>query len=299
MGTVSKRDHVSPELLAVLLLESDQERRDAVALLLHGDQPSDALAALLEKLARLDNLDQQFDRALEREKLDSLRELAYGASHEINNPLTNISSRAQTLLQDEADPARRKRLESINRQAFRAHEMIADMMLFAKPPDMVPVQFDLCELIEQVTCELCDDASAQGTALVTRGLTDVVLLSADRTHLSVAIKALCENSLQAVASGGQVTISLLSFDTEISISVSDSGPGIPAAVRSQIFNPFYSGREAGRGLGFGLSKCWRIVDLHKGSIEVESREGMGATFIIRLPRESVPEDSAVTMLVHG
>ena len=71
---------------------------------------------------------------LEQAKLDALKELAYGASHEINNPLANISARAQTLLRDEPDPERRRALEAIQQQALRAHEMISDLMLFARPP---------------------------------------------------------------------------------------------------------------------------------------------------------------------
>ena len=70
-----------------------------------------------------------FEQRLEREKLEALKELAYGASHEINNPLANIAARAQTLLDDEIDPERRRKLLAIHRQALRAHEMIADLML--------------------------------------------------------------------------------------------------------------------------------------------------------------------------
>jgi signal transduction histidine kinase len=67
------------------------------------------------------------------------------------------------------------------------------------------------------------------------------------------------------------------------VRIADTGPGIPAEVRPHIFDPFFSGREAGRGLGFGLSKCWRIVDEHGGTIEVEDAAEGGATFVVRLP----------------
>src|SRR6185437_16828111 len=73
---------------------------------------------------------------------------------------------------------------------------------------------------------------------------------------------------------------------EIEIVVRDNGPGIPPEIRRHLFDPFYSGRGAGRGLGLGLSKCWRIVANHGGRIEVESEVGRGATFKIRLPIES-------------
>ncbi len=75
-----------------------------------------------------------FERRLEEEKLAALVELAYGASHEINNPLANIATRAQVLLREEPHPERRRMLSAIHAQAMRAHEMIADLMLFARPP---------------------------------------------------------------------------------------------------------------------------------------------------------------------
>ncbi len=89
---------------------------------------------LTAKLARLQELETEFNAAVERAKITAVYNLAYGLSHEFNNPLANISSRAQALLADEKDPERRRKLAAINAQAFRAHEMIADLMLFAKPP---------------------------------------------------------------------------------------------------------------------------------------------------------------------
>ena len=97
-------------------------------------------------------------RLLEHAKLQSLGELAYGASHEINNPLANISTRAQAMLAQEADPEKRRMLAIINSQAFRANEMIADMMLFARPPALVRQRVDLVALVDTVIAELQDDA---------------------------------------------------------------------------------------------------------------------------------------------
>ena len=99
-------------------------------------------------------LQQDFQRQLETDKLQAMKELAYGASHEINNPLANISSRAQLLLRDEPDPERRRSLSTINSQAFRAHEMLADLMLFAKPPAIVRQPLDLVALVRQVVQQL-------------------------------------------------------------------------------------------------------------------------------------------------
>src|SRR3990172_2542087 len=95
----------------------------------------------------------EFEQRLEREKLAALVEFAYGAAHEINNPLAHIAARAQTLLEDEPDPERRRKLAAIRRQAIRAHEMIADLMLFARPPKLALGPADLRQIVRQVVDE--------------------------------------------------------------------------------------------------------------------------------------------------
>src|SRR6478736_7921322 len=115
------------------------------------------------------NRDADFASAVESAKLQALYNFAYGLSHEINNPLANIATRAQTLLVDEADPERRRKLATIVQQAFRAHEMIADLMLFAHPPKMQPREVDVVRLVDTVVAELQEQASEQGTSLLRVG----------------------------------------------------------------------------------------------------------------------------------
>ena len=246
------------------------------------------LAALVAQQLRLTELETRFQATLETEKLAALKQLAYGASHEINNPLANISTRAQTLLRDEKDPERRRKLATINSQAFRAHEMIADLMLFAQPPEPHYEYVDVVQTIDRVVGELSDWAGEQATQLVIARPETRLFVWADSNQLSVAIKTMCVNALEALRSGGQVEIAATlrhAADAQdvMQISVRDNGPGITSEVRRHLFDPFFSGREAGRGLGNGLSKCWRIVQQHGGELHVESEPGHGATFVISLP----------------
>jgi len=250
-----------------------------------------ALPQLAKKLARLQALESRFAHELEQEKLSAMKELAYGASHEINNPLANISTRAQTLLREETDPERRRKLAAINSQAFRAHEMISSLMLFARPPRLDPQPVDLCRLLEDVVGELTEEALRQGTSLEFQPLDEPLVIHADPEQLAVALHALVENAMEAVASGGRVEVAArpiihsASFSSPqwVAVSVSDTGPGIADEVRPHLFDPFYSGREAGRGLGMGLAQCWSIVRQHGGRIEVSSRPHQGATFTLLLP----------------
>ena len=112
------------------------------------------------------------------------------------------------------------------------------------------------------------------------------MAQADATQLAMALRAVMVNALQALGGDGEVElcVSESAEDTGWArISVRDTGPGIPTQVRRHLFDPFYSGREAGRGLGFGLAKCWRVVSLHGGRIDVSSSVRQGTTISISLP----------------
>ena len=103
-------------------------------------------------------------------------------------------------------------------------------------------------------------------------------------ELERAITNLVDN---AVKYGGGARLAMEKTPRGVRIVVGDTGPGIPPDIRPHIFDPYFSGREAGRGLGLGLSKAWRIVQLHGGSIDVVSPPGGGATFTILLPKQAI------------
>jgi signal transduction histidine kinase len=292
---------LAPEISSQLQRAIRSIRSDQVELERWSDTPANARAdvelpalrelfsKLVSRLARLEELETEFQTALQHEKLLSLKELAYGASHEINNPLANIASRAQLLLRGEKDPQRCKSLATIHSQALRAHEMIADMMLFAKPP---APQLNRLDLSAWLRCALDELARHLPPAVCLHRQLDEELghLDADATQLTVALGAIWTNALQAMGTSGTLRVTsrressdVCGIDKWAKIEIQDSGPGISAHVRRHLFDPFFSGREAGRGLGFGLSKAWTIIRQHQGTIVVDSPASGGTSLTIRLP----------------
>jgi signal transduction histidine kinase len=229
-----------------------------------------------------------FQRQLEIEKLEALAEFAAGAAHEINNPLAVIAGRAQLLLRGERDPDRRRELAVINGQAMRIHEMIADLMLFARPPRPQAANCDVAALVASLVAEILPKAIERDIKLLFDAPDGPLVILADAIQLAVALKAIVDNALAVLMPGGTINIVVRrneddGQETEAEIVIRDTGPGISPEVRRHLFDPFYSGRGAGRGLGMGLAKCWRIVTNHRGRIDVESSPGRGAAFTIRLP----------------
>ena len=243
------------------------------------------LPVLSSKLGRLHALEGKFEATLLTEKLEAMAEFAAGAGHEINNPLTVIAGRAQLFLREEKDPERRRALALMNAQAKRVYEMIADMMLFARPPQPEPQPIDLLELIDGLIDDLAPQAALHETKLRRTGSEDPVSIEVDPTQLTVALRAMCQNAMEAIGRPGRIEICVRGGKCDVQIDIADDGPGIMPEEHRHLFDPYYSARQAGRGLGLGLSKCWRIVTNHGGRIDVANRPDQGAVFTITLPRQ--------------
>lgn len=222
--------------------------------------------------------------------LEAMAEYAAGAGHEINNPLASIIGQAQLLLKSDTAVERRQALETIGAQAWRVRDMIGNSMLFARPPVPQRSVFPLIPAIQDVFGGLSQAAEENRVALNLLAQDDRVQLRADRSQISNALAQLIRNSIQAIASKsttGNVEVEVRS-DVEgvVEILVRDDGPGLQGeTVRRHLFSPFFSGRSAGRGLGFGLSLAWQIVRMHQGLLFHQTPVSGGAEFLIGLGRE--------------
>ncbi|WP_417731140.1 sensor histidine kinase [Rosistilla oblonga] len=231
------------------------------------------LARLLQTTDRAAATNAQLVKTLKAEKLAALKEFAYGLSHEINNPLANISTRAQSLARDESSPDRKRMLAAIVNQAMRAYEMIADVMFFANPPqpkitdDNEPE--DVSELVRQIVDEFTASSAIDGIAISSQ-ITPDCRATIDRGQIADAIRSLLRNACEAIHPPGQIAVELVRADKMLRLRITDSGPGLNKRERRHAFDPFFSGREAGRGLGLGLCKAQRVIELAGGRIAIDS-----------------------------
>ena len=238
--------------------------------------------ANLARFIELAELERSFEERLHHEKMLSLKELAYGASHEINNPLANISIRAQALANEEQDDVKLYALKMIHQQAIRANGMISDMMLFAKPPEMTYHRLNVHEILKSAL-ESMRETTELASVQVSLICDESIFVVGSQTHLEEAVMALIQNSVDAIGIGGTVAVTASVFEDAVEIKVADTGTGMSEESLHHMFDPFYSGRDAGRGIGFGLSKCWRIVTLHNGRVTGANVPEGGAIFTIWLP----------------
>ena len=209
-------------------------------------------------------------------KLASLAEFAAGAGHEINNPLGTILGRSQLLLRKETDPERRRSLSSIGGQALRIRDMISDTMVFARPPAPRKQQVEIEPLLRSVIARFSEELAAAKIRLDEK-LEPSLMAHLDPEQFQVVVIELLRNAIFAARTGQRIGLRTRSRtwqgESWLELDLYNNGPELTAQERMHAFDPFFSGRDAGRGLGFGLTKCWRILELHQGRIGIHSAAG--------------------------
>ncbi|MGV3486595.1 MAG: sensor histidine kinase, partial [Planctomycetaceae bacterium] len=232
------------------------------------------LPQMARKLRRARRLSATFRDAVSEAKQGALKQFAYGLSHEINNPLANISVRAQGLMREEENADRKVSLQRIVDQAMRAHEMVADLMFFSHPPAPHLVGVELTAVLRQVAHQIGNSVADRGIEVRICPPAAPISLQADRAMIAEAVRALIRNAVEAIGCDGRIDVqcSLQGDKTPAvaSIVVRDSGPGLSEAAQQHAFDPYFSGREAGRGLGVGLCRVKRIAELHGGGVSLSS-----------------------------
>ncbi len=220
------------------------------------------------------------------EKMASIGLLAAGVAHEVNTPLTGISSFTQMLL-DGADPTdpRTLLLEKIERQTFRAAKIVNGLLTLSRPgtPGGERTEVDLNVVIADVL-SLLEHQLEASRIKVRRELSDVpVLVTAIENQLQQVFLNLFLNARDAMPRGGWLSVASRADLRHAFAEVSDTGSGIPPEHLARIYDPFFTTKAIGRGTGLGLSISYGIVHEHGGAIRCDSAVGQGTRFTVMLP----------------
>ena len=218
------------------------------------------------------------------EKMASLGLLAAGVAHEVNTPLTGISSYTQMLLQGaEPDDPKTKVLEKIERQTFRAAKIVNGLLNLARPAQVDAGPVDINGVINDVL-SLLEHQFRSGSIQVRKELAAVspTVLGIEYKLQQVFLN-LFLNARDAMPKGGWLSISTRAGVDEAVVEVSDTGSGIPSDHLSRIYDPFFTTKEIGKGTGLGLSITYGIIQEHGGAITCDSSIGHGTKFTLTLP----------------
>jgi two-component system, NtrC family, sensor kinase len=222
---------------------------------------------------------------LTSEKLASIGLLSAGVAHEINTPLTGISSYIQMLQKRLTDTHYAQILEKVEAQTDRVARIIKNLLAFARSPSDASFQrVDLKQILEEILSLIDYKLKNMNIRLVLE-LAPVPPIYAQGERLQQVFINIILNALDAMPAGGELGIRLDLRDGAAVIRISDTGTGIKPEHLSQIFDPFFTTKGVGKGTGLGLSISYAIVKEHEGRIEVQSEVGRGSTFTITLPMD--------------
>lgn len=262
----------------------------------------------------LKELDLRQKSLMRSERLASLGTMLSGVAHELNNPLSNISTSCQ-ILQEEAgdcDVAMQKMyLEQIDQQTERARHIVRSLLDFSRERAFRKERVLLKQLVAQTVGFVRGEVSAK--SVVRLSIPEDLRVAADAQRLQQVFVNLIRNAMEGLGPQGRIDISAQVVNAReppagtalgegcgtkgemVEIIVADNGPGIAADILPRIFDPFFTTKDVGRGMGLGLFVVYEIVDEHGGCIAVRSAPGDGATFCIRLPLEDADGQPAAAV----
>jgi PAS domain S-box-containing protein len=224
----------------------------------------------------------------QREKLSALGELLAGVSHELNNPLSVLVGQALMLKEQAPDDKVAARAAKIGEAADRCARIVKSFLAMAReePSEIAPV--DLTTVIEsalEVTAYSVRSSGIEVSLRMAKALPPVMADADQMRQVFTNLIINAKDALQSVEGPRQlrITASHRKQSDLVVIKVKDNGPGIPAEIRTRVFEPLYTTKEIGTGTGVGLALCHRIIEAHGGSIVAEGPQGEGAVFAIRLP----------------
>jgi len=247
----------------------------------------DGRVFLLELVADVTEQAQLRERLTEAERLAAAGELAAGVAHEIRNPLaaivnaTTLLDRPEMLTLEE----RTNTLEAVRKEARRLNRILSDFLIFARPREPKRLPGDIREVVDHVAALIRDDPErARLVELRTRVDHGVPFFAFDPDQLTQVLLNVALNGVEAMGGRGRLSLEVERQDGQIMIAVADTGRGIPIEERGRVFEPFFSKKPGGTGLGLTIVR--RIVAAHGGHIDIQSEPGSGTRFTIALPAEA-------------
>jgi two-component system NtrC family sensor kinase len=264
-------------------------------------------AQLADARARL--LEQTQNALAGSEKMAALGKLAATVAHEVNNPLFGILTYAKLCrkeiakapLAEEARAGLEEQLEVIERESRRCGEIMRNLLTFARQAPRRREPNDLNELVTRALRLMHHQFEIQGIEVETDLAPHLAAVECDAGQIQQIVLVLLVNATEAMAQGGRLRVSTAAADRGegIRLHVRDWGPGIPADVLPHIFEPFFTTKEEQQRTGLGLAVAKSILDQHGGRIEVHSKEGEGAEFVITLPVGETAQAAEPAAAING
>jgi two-component system sensor histidine kinase PilS (NtrC family) len=220
-------------------------------------------------------------RMRQADRLATLGRMAANIAHEIRNPLASLTGAIEVLASPlTTDDARDRLSQIVVRESERLNHIIKNFLEYARPAPLSIATFDVAGAAEEVLL-LLEHRAAPGSLKAIREFPPALQWPVDAQQFRQILWNLCLNAMEAMADGGELRVAIAARQSRLEVAVSDTGEGIAAGDLAHVFEPFFSTKAEGTGLGLAL--VHRIVQEHGGEIDVRSSPGLGTTFNLTLP----------------
>lgn len=235
----------------------------------------------------------------QHEKLAALGRLVAGAAHELNNPLAVILGLSQLQLGEDIPPSVRTDLEQIERAARRAAAIVHQLRAFGQPRTLELAPLDLSGVVSETLQRLASRIAAENVSVTVDLPPDLPNVLGELHQIEQVVFNIALNAIQALAlrlpgEPRYLRFSARADSDSVVLAIEDTGPGIAPEHLSRVFEPFFTTRDVGQGMGMGLAVVYSIVQQHHGEVWVESSQGVGTTFKVRLRRTDGPSEEERT-----
>jgi len=221
------------------------------------------------------------DRLRHADRLATLGRMSANIAHEIRNPLASLTGAIEVLASQGPTGELRERLANIVlKESARLNAILRDFLEYARPAPLARARVNVCETIDEVLV-LLEHRATPGALKVLRELPPTLMWEVDPQQFRQAVWNLCLNAVQAMPDGGELRVTARTVDKSLVVCIEDSGHGIGGSDVAHVFEPFFSTKPGGSGLGLAL--VHRILKDHGGEVDVESTAGGGSTFTLRIP----------------
>jgi signal transduction histidine kinase len=239
---------------------------------------------LEKRVEELNSVNQELIELRSLERFTSTGRIARVIAHEVRNPLTNIDLSAGHLESENLSPEDKKMfLEIITRNSKRINQLINELLNATKFSELVYERVNVNELLDEALNEASDRLRLSGAGVEKKYSSTPVWLNVDRKQMKIALLNIIVNAIEAMPpENGMLRISTSAIRDHCQIRISDNGKGMNAEILSRIFDPYFTSKPKGNGLG--LTNTQNIILNHKGKVQVQSEEGKGTEFIIILNR---------------
>lgn len=266
----------------IKIINNNNETRECLLSLTPQRQADDKTLLVHGIIHDITNIKKAEMANLQSEKLAANERLIRMLAHEIRNPLNNIILSIDQLLPQEKDELQKSFMDIIRRNSMRINNIITELLNLAKPSDLILLDHSLQEILDESIARTADRIKLQNIQVKKHFPTDPITIKADKEKLVIVFTNIIINAIEAMGQNGSLNISITESAERYEVCIKDNGKGFSKEYQSRLFEPFFTMKK--NGMGLGLTVAYSILQSHNAKIRAQSKENEGTEFQIGLKK---------------